>query len=191
MIPAAVANMITDALCGLARANWTEFSSDQSLCQSFYANLKGKKHRYISDKATCGFADCWSSYRALVGRYQKKHDRFCKCADPICANKRRLVAKYPGVILLDCEDAACSLSGWLQSQCYTKDRILVGLVPGNKVSHAVSGVLKPDNSIHVLDPARWYGMSETTYENPYWRDVATGKAPDLSASSPYRQKDLT
>lgn len=175
---ASVANMVTDALCGLARSNWYEFAKDSRLCRRFIVNATSRKHLYRSDRSTCGFADCWSSYRALVIRYQTAHGRFCQCSDPICKKKRALVAARPGVILLDCEDAACAVAGWLASQCNPQVRLLVGLVPGKVISHAIYGIQKKsDDSVIVRDPARWAGMGETTYENPVWRDIATKLPP--------------
>lgn len=154
MLPRPVAEFLTDSLCGMARANWFEFQRDPVLCRRYLSDLRSGNHRYVADKITCGLPDCWSSYRGLVERYGK------------------------GPLLLDCEDAACALSGWLASQCYKKDRILVGLVPGRKISHAITGVMKPDGTITILDPARWAGMGPTSYENPVWRDVATKLAPE-------------
>jgi len=181
MIAKRVAEYLTDALCGLARANWFEFARDPKLCRVFDENLRGGGHRYYSDRSTCGLADCWSSYRALVDRYQVGHGRFCRIAThSLCQNHLRLIARHPKKVLLDCEDAAAALSGWLSSQCYGKDRILIGLVPGSIISHAISGVMKPDGSIKIMDPALWCGMGEmgkAGYANPVWRDVATQKAP--------------
>lgn len=152
MLPLHVANRITDALLGMAQANWHDFSSDPKLCRLYKRNLDERRHRYVPDRQTCGLADCWSTYRALATRYP-----------------------YPSSILLDCEDAACAHSAWLASQCYQGgDRILVGLVPGKRISHAVSGVERTEKGVKriiVVDPSRWYGMAPTHYDNPLWRYV--------------------
>ena len=189
--PQPVVEFITDALCGLARANWYEFAKDPALCRAFNENYLGGKHRYFSDKSTCGLADCWSSYKILVERYQRPHFRFCRCSAPICQNKRRLVAKHPGIILLDCEDAACALAGWLSAQCFTKDRILVGLVPGETISHAIMGAQRPDGSVTISDPALRAGMRTTEYKARIcWRDVATERAPAVPVTALYHNKQL-
>lgn len=152
------AESITDALARMARVNWHDFTKDQDLCRRYIANLRNRRHRYTPDKLTCGHDDCWSTYKSLVRRYQKD--------DP------------HGLILLDCEDAACAHSGWLAAQCYGADTVYVGLVPGRRVSHAVSGVLRgrpgatngPDK-IRIVDPARWFGMGPTSYANTVWREI--------------------
>jgi hypothetical protein len=150
---------ITDALARMANVNRHDFSQDQSLCEAYKRNLRNKRHKYVSDKLTCGHDDCWSTYKSLVRRYQKD--------DP------------NGTIELDCEDAACAHSGWLAAQCYGADTCYVGLVPGRRVSHAVSGVLRGKPSaingperIQIIDPARWFGMGPTSYNNIVWRQVA-------------------
>lgn len=143
----ALAGKITDALAGLARANVVEFQRSPDLCAAYLANLRAGRHKYTPDRVTCGYADCWSTYRALVERYPT------------------------GPILLDCEDAACAHSGWLATQCYA-DRIFVGLIPGSIISHAVSGVEKAGETvIQLVDPCIWYGMPPTRYDNPVWRPV--------------------
>lgn len=146
MLPRHIAEYLTDALAGMARANWYDFVQSPKLCEEYLENLKAGRCKYVADKVTCGFADCWSTYRSLCERYKGKR------------------------ILLDCEDAACAHAGWLRSQCYKKDKIFVGLVPGRKVSHAICGI-KRDGKMIIIDPARWFGMGPTTYNNPVWREV--------------------
>lgn len=146
-LPYPVALRIATALKGLAEANWHEFSKRPWLCRRYYANLKGGKHKYVPDRETCFLPDCWSTYLGLVTRYQAK--------DP------------GGLILLDCEDATCAHMGWLASQCYRGPELYVGLVPGRKVSHAVGRVVQ-NGKDHIVDPSRWFGMADTTYEDTVW-----------------------
>lgn len=149
---------ITDSLLDMARVNWYDFANDPALCEAYARNLKSGRHKYVADKLTCGHDDCWSTYKSLRRRYQKD--------DP------------KGTILLDCEDAACAHAGWLAAQCFG-DSIYVGLIPGRRVSHAIAGVmpasagaLAGEDKIRIVDPARWFGMGETSYANPVWRKVA-------------------
>ena len=152
------AHWVTDHLARMARVNWYDFSQDKDLCKAYITNLRNRRHKYTPDKLTCGHDDCWSTYKSLVNRYQKHDPR--------------------ATILLDCEDAACAHSGWLAAQCYAGDTVFVGLVPGRRVSHAVSGVLRgkpgpvngPDR-IRIIAPARWFGMGPTSYENCVWKEV--------------------
>lgn len=149
------ANRITESLLGMAQANWHEFSISPKLCALYAKNMADGRHTYISDKITCGFADCWSSYRGLAERYPK------------------------GPVYLDCEDAATAHAGWLASQRYTLgEPIYVGLVPGKRISHAIAGVgtnplaTRPeDDTIRIVDPSRWYGMAPTSYDKVFWRRV--------------------
>jgi hypothetical protein len=146
MLSSYVANKLADALQSLALANWHEFVKSPALCRLYWTNLSERKHVYVPDRITCGLADCWSSYRALCERY-----------------------RYPSPVFLDCEDAACAHAGWLAAQCYT-DRVLVGIVPGRRISHAICGIERDGKKI-VIDTARWFGMEPTHYENPVWRYV--------------------
>lgn len=140
------ANMVVDALQGLARANWHDFVSSAALCESYAKRLHSKGFRYTPDRVTCGMTDCWSTYKDLESRYP-----------------------YPAPILADCEDLACSFSAWLASRCY--DGVYVGLVPGKRVAHAISGVERARGKIEILDPSRWYGMGETHYNGVLWRKL--------------------
>lgn len=129
----------------MAEANQFEFQKSPELCKKYYENVRAGRHKYVADRKTCGLADCWSTYRILCERYGN------------------------GIILADCEDFACAHAGWLASQCYRDCRILVGLVPGVHVSHAIAGVERQKGKIEVIDPAAWAGMPETHYNNPVWR----------------------
>lgn len=138
------AKIVTDALHGLARANWHDFAAFPTLCAEFASRLRAKGFRYTPDRITCGMADCWSTFKDLAARYPDSP------------------------ILADCEDLACAYSGWLASRCYSG--VYVGLVPGKRVAHAVSGIEK-DGRIQVVDPSRWYGMRETHYNGIVWRKL--------------------
>lgn len=146
-LPQAFVDHFVSALHGMARANWYEFARSPELCRSYYENLRARRFKYVPDRYTCGHPDCWSTYRALAERYPEGQK-----------------------ILLDCEDAACAHAGWLASQCYTDAEILVGLVPGVKISHAVCGV-RQGGRTYVVDPSRWFGMGPTHYEGVQWKDV--------------------
>lgn len=134
------------ALHDLARAQWHEFIRSPSLCSAYEKNLKAGRHKYVSDKITCGHDDCWSLYSDLVQRYKT------------------------GPIKLDCEEASTVHAAWLASQCYAG--IYIGFVPGKQISHCVMGVEKK-GKILVVDPSRWYGMGPTTYAKVIWRKLST------------------
>jgi hypothetical protein len=143
-------DLIVQALQGLARANAHDFSEDARLCARFFRRLKEKRFRYTADRVTCGFLDCWSTFRDLERRYP-----------------------YPAPILADCEDLACAYSGWLASRCYKG--IYVGLKPGKRVAHAVSGIARgkgTKTTIAIIDPSVWYGMPPTGYDGTKWALVS-------------------
>lgn len=146
-LPYPVALRIAEALRGLAQANWHEFAARPWLCRRYYANLRGARHKYVPDRETCGLADCWSTYLGLVTRYQASDSK--------------------ALIMLDCEDATCAHMGWLASQCYKGPELYVGLVPGVRVSHAVGRVVQGGKEF-IVDPSRWFGMADTTYEDTVW-----------------------
>lgn len=153
-----IAWQIVDALHDLAVANHIDFVKRPGLSELWLANLREGLHVYVSDKVTCGWLDCWSTYKDLIDRYQKQGVR--------------------GPVLQDCEDAACSWAGWMTANCF--GGVYVGLVPGKKISHAIAGAdyETPDEdnaltgrNISIVDPARWYGMTATTYPKVYWKKV--------------------
>lgn len=150
MLSVAKAQEFARRLQSLAVQNAYAFSRSPELCAAYLRDLKDRRFSYVDDKLTCGLDDCWSSYRALRERYPK------------------------GKIKLDCEDAASAHAGWLASRCYEK--VWIGLVPGNRVSHAIVGVSKPgilDGKIRVIDPCRWFGMPPfgRPYSPVYWERV--------------------
>lgn len=149
-----IAWRIVDALHGLAVANYHDFMASDELSKLYLDNLRAGKHVYVADLITCGWVDCWSTYRDMVRR------------------------NPDGIIRQDCEDAACSWAGWMTANCHSG--IYVGLVPGKVISHAIAGAdLKTpeaDNAttgrnITIVDPARWYGMAETKYPKVFWKKV--------------------
>ena len=154
MLSEAKAREFARRLQSLAVQNAYAFSQSPALCASYLQDVKRHRFRYVDDKLTCGLDDCWSSYRALKERYGD------------------------GLIKLDCEDAASAHAGWLASRCYEK--VWIGLVPGNRVSHAIVGVSRPGGAflggkIRIIDPCRWYGMPPfgRPYKPVFWERVDT------------------
>jgi hypothetical protein len=141
---------IVDKLEGLARANWLTFVKDQSLCQQYASDIADGRFLYASDRATCGYLDCWSLYKDLLKRYPP-----------------------PTKVLFDCEDLACAHAAWIASQCPGRERAYVGLVPGKRVSHAVAGYRRRADSetITIIEPSIWFGMPRTSYDGVTWKEV--------------------
>lgn len=126
------AERIVKALRGLARTNTYEFCRSPRLLSLYWENFTARRHKYVADRVTCGLADCWSTYRALIERYGEK-----------------------GPILMDCEDASAAHAAALRLSGYPD--VFIGFVAGVHISHAICGVRK-DGNIQPIDPSVWYGM---------------------------------
>lgn len=144
-MPPEIIDIILSGLEDLAAANRHEFNKSPALVREYEENLRSKRHVYTPDwEATeCKQLNCWSPYRAIAERYRGK-------------------AKIP----VDCKDCSTSHAGYLAHK--GAKGVYLGLVPGERVSHAVAG-LEEDGRIQVIDPSRWYGMSDTTYNGVHWR----------------------
>lgn len=138
---------LVKALRGLARNNVYEFCRSPKLLAAYWRNHGERRHKYTADLVTCGFPDCWSTYRALIERYGEN-----------------------GPIYLDCEDAAAAHSAALKLTGY--DPVYIGFTPGQNIGHAISGILR-DGKIQVIDPSIWHGMGPLgrPYEPVYYLEV--------------------
>lgn len=152
------AKKVLNALHGFARANWYQLAKDQELCKIYKQALKDKRFKYEADMRTCGRADCWTMLADLVQRY------------PV-----------PQKMQADCEELACHYAAFLASQCYKG--VEVGFVPGVKISHAICAVFDKGER-RIIDPSRWYGMSETKYEGAIFRRLS--EEPAEVYRGPYR-----
>lgn len=143
--PAALQRVLRE-LRGLAEANLWDFASVPGLTAEYAAALRWGRFKYIDDLATCGDVDCWSTFISLRDRYRS------------------------GPLLADCEDLASAHAAYLSLK---GEAAMVGVVPGQRISHAVCGVLAPNGrDVRLLDPSVWAGMRPLgSYSGIWWARV--------------------
>lgn len=157
VMPPEVVDMILGGLEDLAAVNRHEFSKSPALVEEYEravgADSNGAlvyppRFVYVPDwEATeCRELNCWSPFRSIAERYRGK-------------------ASIP----VDCKDCSTMVAGYLAYR--QTPEVYVGLVIGSRVSHAVAGVRTPKGRLKLIDPSRWYGMPETTYDGVRWRRV--------------------
>jgi hypothetical protein len=156
---------LLDRVAGLTRENRADFESDPALLRAFWADFEGGRFVYQLDRWACPEVECWDSYRALVARIPR--------------------APRPW----DCKKATAALAAAL---ALGGADVVIGMRPGERVSHAVLGVVRPGAQrrpgnrigerafnvgtaeVSLLDPSVWTGMQPLTareYEETHWREV--------------------
>lgn len=155
--PAALERTLRE-LRGLAEANLYDFVSDPACARAYAECLRRGCFSYVDDLRTCGDLDCWSTFLSLRDRYGTG-----------------------GKILADCEDLAAAHAAHL---ALMGEAAMVGIVPGQRISHAVCGVLAPNGrDVRLLDPSVWAGMSPLgAYSGIWWTPVRGVEAEAAKAA---------
>jgi hypothetical protein len=165
----AKAERLLDRLDRLTRANLRDFEASPALLAQFWRDFDGGGFEYQIDRWACPELECWDTYRELLERVRTRPRPW------------------------DCKKASAALGAALLRDGAP---IVIGLRPGENVSHAVLGVLPPSSAIgsrgpqpvgtagtsgpdprvRVLDPSVWTGMSPLKpheYAETHWRRITT------------------
>lgn len=166
----AKAKRLLDRVEELTRANVADFTANPALLRQFWQDFDGGGFVYVLDRWACPEPACWDTYRELRERVPR--------------------APRPW----DCKKATAALGAALAVEGVP---LALGLRPGERVSHAILGVLPSgsaigaqpssgsvgtaagkdlgaDPRIRPLDPSVWTGMQPLTmreYAETYWRKL--------------------
>lgn len=142
-------DMLLERMVGHARENLEDFRSDPELLGRFRKGLAQHRFRYAGDGLTCGKPDCWNTFRGLTLRDGAWGPWFA-----------------------DCEDLSCAIAA---SHVLAGLPILLGVIPGKKISHAVVGIPRDGGKrVQLIDPSVWFGMpamEADRYATASWRPL--------------------
>jgi hypothetical protein len=148
------AERLLDRVEELARENRIDFVSDPELLRQFWADFEAGRFVYLRDEYTCG--------APTAGRHVQEDQG---------ARRRSLGAP----LFWDCKNATAALVPAIELTSGV--RPLLGLRPGDQVSHAVLGFPKSGARVgegvpnvgtagaFLLDPSLWTGMPPLTQSN--------------------------